>query len=541
MRSSAVMAAGTLVSRILGFVKTLLITVAVGVGTITDIFELSNQLPNQIYVLTAAGVFNAVLVPQVIKAAKNPDGGADYISRLVSLAVIAVLGITIAVVALATPIISTMGNGWTPEQTDLGVTFALWCFPQIFFYGLYAVLGQILNAKEAFGWYMWAPALNNLIAIAALIVFIMAFGTSADTARDLNTWGPSHTFLLAGMATIGVACQALVLFIPLRSLKLGLRMKFGWRGIGLGKSIRLSGWVLLTGVVANLSFLYLTWIAAIPTGHREQFAREGIYIPGIAALNYSAMIYQLPHGVIGLSIATVLFNRMSNSAARNDSQGVAASLSRGLRVSGVATVFCATAFIVFAGPIGMMFSGGNAAAGAQIGQTLTILALGGPFLTIAFFMGRAFYAREDARTPLTVQVIAAAGVVILGLLVMRMNPAYIVFAVAGLYVLQNVLTTYLYHRRLVQWVGDYDLHRIIGTHLRVIAASLVAGALGCVILYLMGGWSVDGFAWHNQITALISVATGGTAMAAAYLLALKVFGVRELDSLLAPLIARLGR
>ena len=99
-RSSAIMAAGTLVSRILGFVKTILLTVAIGsLSTVGDVFETANTLPNLIYVLVAGGVFNAVLVPQIIKAAKAQDGGARYISKLVTLTVTAIGLITIITVA----------------------------------------------------------------------------------------------------------------------------------------------------------------------------------------------------------------------------------------------------------------------------------------------------------------------------------------------------------------------------------------------------------------------------------------------------------
>ena len=167
------MAAGTLVSRILGFVKTILLTVAIGsLSTVGDVFETANTLPNLIYVLVAGGVFNAVLVPQIIKAAKAQDSGAQYISKLVTLTVTAIGLITLITVACAWPIISIMGSGWSPEQRQLGFIFALWCLPQIFFYGLYTVIGQVLNAKDAFGAYMWSPVLNNVITILSLILFL---------------------------------------------------------------------------------------------------------------------------------------------------------------------------------------------------------------------------------------------------------------------------------------------------------------------------------------------------------------------------------
>ena len=540
-RSSAIMAAGTLVSRILGFVKTLLITVAIGLSVVTDVFELSNQLPNLIYVLVAGGVFNAVLVPQIIKASTREDGGADYISRLLSLAVIGLLLITVTVILLAYPIISLMGRSWSEAQVDLGVTFALWCFPQIFFYGLYTVVGQILNAKEAFGWYMWTPVLNNLIAIASLLVFITLFGRQSVAHHSLETWTSAQTFWLAGTATVGVACQALVLFLPLWRLHLGLKLKLGWRGIGLGRAAHLSGWILTTGIIANLSFLFLTWVASIATGFREQHPEIAATVPGIASLNYSVLLYQLPHGVIGLSIATVLFNRMARSAEAEDRESLIISLSQGLRITSVATIFCAVALIVFAGPLGVMFSGGNPVTGITVGQVLTILALGGPFLTMSFMMGRMFYAHEDARTPFINQTLSAGIMVALGLAVAQLSPRYIVFAVAGLYVLQNILATFLYHRALRRWLGDYDVARIVKTHLRVTLAALLASVGGVAVLIMMGGSDPQGFMWTSALHSFITALAGGSLMGLCYLAALKLFQVRELDGVLGMIRARLGR
>lgn len=533
------MAAGTMVSRLLGFVKTMLLAVAIGASTTSgNVFALANTLPNLIYVLVAAGVFNAVLVPQIIKASKKPDGGADYISRLMSLAVIGLLVITTIVVLCARPIIGIMANDWSQEKIDFGTTFALWCFPQIFFYGLYTVVGQILNARGAFGAYMWAPVINNVVAIVSLLVFIGLYGSWGSAHHDPSNWTDGKTFWLAGMATIGVMAQALVLFIPLKALNLGLGIKLGWRGIGLGTAARIGSWTLATGVVANLSFLFLARIATRPEGFQQDFDHP---IAGNNVLDQSTMLYQLPHGVIGLSIATILFNQMSRYADENDNASLVQTLSRGLRVASVATVFCAVALIVYAGPVGMLFSGGDPAQGAVIGQVISVIALGGPFLTISFMMGRAFYAHEDAKTPLINQAISAVIVIILGFAVGRLQPQYIVYCLAGLYAMQNILATLLFHRGLRRWLGDYDLNSIVKTHLRVTISAIIAGIVGFVILHLMGGGAFSGFAWHSQITAFVTILIGGIVMGLVYFGALRVFRVRELDSMLSPLMSRLHR
>ncbi|RLZ03801.1 virulence factor MviN [Kocuria tytonicola] len=545
-RASAVMASGTLVSRILGFVKTFLITVAIGsAATMADVFQLANTLPNLIYVLIAGGVFNAVLVPQIIKASKAEDEGADYISRLLTLAVIALLVITGAVLLCVGPIMELMGPGWSDAQLAMGTMFALITFPQIFFYGLYTVVGQVLNAKGAFGAYMWAPVLNNVVAILSLLVFIHQFGPFRTHPHSLENWTAGQTFWLVVMSTVGVAAQAFILFWPLARLGLRIRPRFGWRGIGLSTAGRLGGWTLATGVIANLAFMALYRTAAIPTGARPDVAPGPGGPPpiaGTAVLDQATMLYALPHGVIGLSIATVLFNRMAAAAAEKDRESLVSSLSSSLRVTGVATVFCMIALIVYAGPLGMLFSGGVPAAGAVIGQVITVIAVGAPFMSTAFMLGRAFYADEDARTPFFVQLAVSLFTVLGAVVIARvLPPEQMVFAVAACYAVQNILATVIYHYALKRRIGDYGLARIVGSHARILAASLVAGAAGAVVLWLLGGYAPGGFPWHNQLSALLSIAVGGAAMALVYAVALKLFRVAEFTGLLAPLKAKLGR
>lgn len=545
-RASAVMASGTLVSRVLGFVKTFLITVAIGSATtMADVFQLANTLPNLIYVLIAGGVFNAVLVPQIIKASKAEDEGADYISRLITLAVIALLVITTAVVVCVGPIMRLMGPGWTDAQLAMGTTFALITFPQIFFYGLYTVVGQVLNAKGAFGAYMWAPVLNNLIAIASLLVFIRQFHPFRLEHHTVENWTPGQTFWLVVMATVGVAAQALILFWPLARLGLKIRPRFGWRGIGLAAAGKLGGWTLATGVVANLAFMALYRTAAIPTGARSDAAPgPGAPVPiaGTAVLDQATMLYALPHGVIGLSIATVLFNSMAAAVDKGDRAALVRSLSSSLRVTGVATVFCMVALIIYAGPLGMLFSGDAPAAGAVIGQVITLIAIGAPFMSTAFMLGRAFYAQEDARTPFVVQLAVSVFTVLCAVVIGHaFRPEHMVYAIAICYALQNILATVIYHVALTRRIGDYGLSRIVGSHARILAAALVAGVAGAGMLWWLGGYRTDGLPWHGQAWAIITLAVGGTAMAVVYAVALKVFRVQEFTILLAPLKAKLGR
>jgi putative peptidoglycan lipid II flippase len=545
-RSSAIMAAGTLVSRFLGFGKTWMLGTALGLGsTVNDTFINANNLPNLIFLLVAGGVFNAVLVPQIIKASKAPDRGADYISRLLTLAVLLLLGLT-ALVTLAAPwVIELTTQGYTPQQKALAVTFAFWCLPQIFFYGLYALLTQVLNANGAFGPAMWAPILNNLVAIAGLGMFIFIFGTNELAPHTLENWGETQTLFVAGFSTIGVVSQTAILLIPVFRLKLGLRPRFGWRGVGLGQAAKLSVWTLLTAAVGQLAFLYVMRIATIPGAERIRLQQAGdpaaSMLPGNAVLEVASQLYLLPHSIIALSLATVLFNRMTRASQDGNRDELRDALSHGLRTMAVATVFGALALFALAGPLGMFFSGGLRQDGVMLAQTLTILALSTPFMSANFMMSRVFYANEDARTPFYIQLQLAV-VYVAGAFAIQFLPVtQIIYAIAVLYMVGNILSVVISAVFLRRLLGHLDGARIANSYIRMGYAALGSAVTGAGALWLLGGYSADGFAWHDRLTALVTVVVVGPVMLVAYFFLLKLFRVSELRDLLRPILGRLGR
>lgn len=545
-RSSAIMAAGTLVSRFLGFGKTWMLGTALGLGsTVNDTFINANNLPNLIFLLVAGGVFNAVLVPQIIKASKAPDRGADYISRLLTLAVLLLFGLT-ALVTLAAPgVIELTTQGYSPQQKALAVTFAFWCLPQIFFYGLYALLTQVLNANGAFGPAMWAPILNNVVAIAGLGMFIWIFGTNDVNTHTLDNWGSTQTLLVAGFSTIGVLSQTAILLVPVFRLKLGLRPRFGWRGVGLGHAARLSIWTLLTAAVGQLAFLYVMRIATIPGAERIRLKEAGdpsaSTLPGNAVLEVASQLYLLPHSIIALSLATVLFNRMTRASQEGNRAELRDALSHGLRTMAVATVFGALALFALAGPLGMFFSGGLRQDGVMLAQTLTILALSTPFMSANFMMSRVFYANEDARTPFYVQLLLAV-VYVAGAFAIQFLPVgQIIYAIAVLYMVGNILSVVISAFFLRRMLGHLDGPRIANSYIRMGYAALGSAIAGAGALWLMGSYTPDGFAWSGRLQALVTVVVVGPVMLLVYFFLLRLFRVSELSDMLRPLLGRFGR
>jgi putative peptidoglycan lipid II flippase len=305
-RASVLLAAGTVVSRVLGFVNMFVLAYAIGsFGSAANGFAAANQLPNTIYIIVAGGVLNAVLVPQIVKASLHTDGGTAYINKLLTIGVV-ILGLTTcAAVALAPVLVGITVSGFSPQELGLATVFAYWCLPQIFFYGLYAVLGEILNARKVFGPFTWAPVFNNVIAIVGFGVFILLFGADAGGRRGVEDWSAQMIATIGATATIGVVTQALVLMLFWRRAGLRYRPDFHWRGVGLRETGRMASWTFGMLLVTTLAGLVNTNVASLASPQD----------PSVNVLSKAWLIIMLPHSIVTVSIVTAYFTRMSEAGA----------------------------------------------------------------------------------------------------------------------------------------------------------------------------------------------------------------------------------
>lgn len=535
----ALMTSGTLISRVLGFVRTALLAVAIGSSTsMADIFEKANVIPTIIFMLLAGGIFNVVLVPQLIKASKASDNGRAYTSKLLTLTIVVIGAATILLTGLAGPIIKALTLGWTPAMLSLGTIFAYWCLPQIFFYGVYAVVGQVLNAHGRFAAFMWAPVVNNVVQIGVIGAFIGLFGSYSAGVDQLATWTFTQTLLLAGGSTLGIALQAVVLFWPLRRLGLKLRPDFSWRGMGLRHVGKLAVWTLGSMTVGNIASLVNSRFVSAATPARLSLPDGGASVAGEYALNTSQLITVLPHSIFVLALATMYFNEFTKSFHDKRRDQIGPLLSQGLRTSAVPVVFATVAFIVLAGPLGRLFAGSSETSmlqGAAIGQLLLLTALGLPFKSAHFFMLRVFFADEDTKTPMIIQSIIATLCVVLAFVASVLLPAtQIAAAVAAIYGGTNILSAFIAHRLLVRRYGDYGSGEVVDVYIRIGVMATVSGFVGAIALALLGGYSW-GFAWSSIPAALVSIAVVGVVMLVVFLLLLRLIRSAELDSFLGPL------
>ncbi|MRG58973.1 murein biosynthesis integral membrane protein MurJ [Agromyces sp. CFH 90414] len=531
-RASLFLASGTLVSRVLGFVKAIVLASAIGaVGSVSaDAFAVANGLPNTVYVIVAGGVLSAVLVPQIVRAAAHADGGSAYINKLLTLSLVVIGGATVVATLLA-PVLVWIYAASKPEVVPLAIAFAWWCLPQIFFYGLYTLLGEVLNARRSFGPFTWVPVLNNIVALAGLAVFGLVYGFDPGGDRAVGDWTAGMVALLAGTATLGIASQALVLFWFWRRIGLRFRPDFAWRGVGLGAAGRLAGWTFGMLLLTTLAGIVQTQVLLIASGAGAS----------VAAVDIAWLVFMLPHSIIAVSIATAYFTRMSEHAHRDDLATVRDDVSGAIRGISLLLVFAAAVLIVVAYPFGAVFQSDTFAATAGLGNVIVAFAIGLPAFSALFVVQRTFYALNDTRTPFfftLFQVVVFAALAFTCLLLpLEWIGVGIALSTTLAGAAQLVVATVLLRRRL----GGIDGRRIAIALGRSLAALVLPVAAGVLLLVTLGGTTEGGYAVSGILGAVSSMAIIGVVMAALYFAGLWLLRSPELRGFAEPLVARLRR
>lgn len=537
-RASALLASGTIVSRILGFLKVAVLAAAIGqTGSASaDAFAIANQLPNNIYALVAGGVLSAVLVPQVVKAARGPDGGVGYINKIVTLGIVLFAAVTLVATLLAPALVALYsqpssggGAGFTPEALSLATAFAYLCLPQIFFYALYSLLSEVLNARNVFGPFTWAPVVNNVVAIAGLVVFMVLFGAAAGNS-DVAVWGGDRTLLLAGTATLGVAAQAAVLAFFWKRTGLRFRPDFRWHGVGLSATGKAAGWLFGMILVTQLAGIVQSRVASLAS----------VDAASNSTLQAAWLVFMLPHSVVAVSIATAYFTRMSGHATRGDLPAVRADLSSSLRGIGLLIVFSAVALAVVAYPFSRFFETDFTKVLAM-GNVILAFLPGLVLFSALFVVQRVFYALGDTRTPFLLQCLQSV-LFVVGALACGLLPAeWIAVGVAAVTTLaggtQAIVALVLVRARL----GGTGGRGVVLRHLQYLGLSLLAGVAGFGVLAALGGLSASGFAQTGRLEALVSIAAVGLVMGVVYLGLLALLRNPELASVTRSLTRRLGR
>ena len=531
------MASGTIVSRILGFARAVLLAAAIGVTTdAADAFGVANQLPNNVYAIIVGGVLNAVLVPQLVRARKMADGGKGYIDRFVTLAITVFFAVTLIFTILAPVLVRLYTSGWTEQQLALATAFAYWCLPQLFFYGIYSVFGEVLNSRSHFGPFMWAPVLNNVVSLAGLVAFIVIFGADPTGARAVTDWGADRITLLAGSATLGVAAQALILLVSWRRIGITLRLNFRWRGFGLGPALKAASWSLAMVLVTQIGGLVQTAVASTAAAART----ETNAVASVAAAAIAWLIFMLPHSVVTVSIATAYFTRMAKHASNNNLDDFKQDLTTGLKVIGLVSVISTAVLIILSYPVARVFVGEYPGTVA-LGNVIAAFMIGLVPFSFVYMMQRAFFALEDTRTPFVFTSIQIAihitGSITLGILAPKEWLVVCIALLTAFSVIVQGLIAYQLLRRRIGGLEGYGVGRSLGLN---ILSMLPAAGVGVGVLWTVGGIGEGSFAVDRVVTAILTCLLVGAAMSVSYLAMLWFLRVPELREVFAQLRGKFG-
>jgi putative peptidoglycan lipid II flippase len=456
-------------------------------GALADHYNVGNVMPNIIYELLLGGILTSIVVPLLVRSAREDgDEGTAFAQSLLTMVVV-VLSVLTVVSVLAAPLLLQVYKQHG-DPTAQEILFTRLFLPQIVFYGVGATVGAILNTRGRFGPPMFTPVLNNVVVIATGLLFILVAG--ADRGDAATVTGGEIALLTVG-TTLGVVMMTLALLPALRSTGFRWRWRWDWRNPRLRAASRLGGWVLLYVAVNQVGFAVVVRLA------REVGDRFTTYL-------YAFQLFQLPHAIVTVSVISALLPRMSRHADAGRLGDLGAELSTGLRLSLSLVVPAVAAYLVLAKPISVaLFARGLTSEGdaALLGRVLMGFTVGLVFFTAFQLQLRGFYAMHDSRTPALINIAVNATMVVVDVLLFRLleGDARLVGLATGYaasYAVGLVVSTTVLRRR-VGGIGGRAVGRVLA---KVLVASAVAAA--------------PAYAASRAVQAEAGTTTGGSALAA---------------------------
>lgn len=531
-RNSVVMALGTFGSRILGFVRAALLAAALGVVSVSaDSFTIANTLPTQLFVLINGGLISALLIPQLTKAMLRKDGGQDFSDRLVTLCLLVLGATTVVAMALTPWIVGLLTRPGSGEAfSDLTTFMAYICMPQLFFYGLYAVLGQVLQARGNFLAFAWAPAWANVIQIAGLVYFIAEWGKQPR----VDAWTTQMILVLGLTTTLGIVIQGLSLAWPLWRSGFRFRPRFGWRGYGFGDMSRMTGWTVAALLISQF-YGFVTTKVMSPENI------DGAAVAGNAVQANAYALYILPHSIITTSIVTALFPAMSRAHESGDLAELRRRVVSGLKGPAVLLLPATAIFIALGRPMAktlfwsiQYLPGKGIDEPGSIALVLAIMSLGLLPFGITALKQRYCFARGDGWLNFWL-VALMTGINLVGCAVAYwLTPAeYVVATVAAFATVANIVSAGAFLVVARSQLHGLGMAGVAQLWVRLTVASGVAG---------LAAWGVSTLVfdpaspWLPHATALV---LGGIAFALVFLVLSKLLRIREVDDMLAPVLRRL--
>jgi putative peptidoglycan lipid II flippase len=549
-RSSKAMALGTLASRGTGFLRTLVLLVALGSGSIGDAYNNSNTLPNTVYYLMLGGIFTAVVVPLLVRAAKeDPDRGEGYAERIFTIGAVALLVVTVVATVLAGPFVDLYaGNITDPGEHHVMVIFAYYFIPQIFFYGMDSLLGAILNTRGRFGANMWTPVINNVVVIIVGVLFYLTEG-DGHTADNIST-GAVH--LLAIGTTLGIVIQSICLFPIVRRAGFSFRLRWDIKRGEIGEIGRMSGWMFGYVVTQWLGNLVVQRVAnaaansaavAAARAHHMTIAVAAAHhlIPGVgySAYAYSWQLFQLPYAIVGISVISALLPRMSGHANDRRYSLVRDDFSKGVRLASVLVVPAAIFLAVLGAPIcELLFNyGAETTRDAQyVGEVFGVFSLGlVPFMLTQLQL-RVFYSFRENRTPAVIGMVMLIVGVIGDLVALEALPdTQTVIGLAFAYDMVTLTGAVISWPLLLRRVGSLDGWRITRSLVRMFIATMPGLVFALVVMAVVGS-----FLHQGPVYGLVTTVVGGGGALLLYAFCSRILGIEEFRTLMRSIAGRFG-
>jgi putative peptidoglycan lipid II flippase len=540
------MAAGTVVSRLSGYLRSTLLAAALGVSLHADIFTIANTIPNMLYILLAGGVFNAVLVPQLVRAMRNDaDGGTAYTNRVITLAALFLLTVTVVLVVAAPLVMRVLLDPqyFTADfaaQRESIIDLARYCLPQVFFYGMFVLVGQVLNARGSFGPMMWAPIANNVIAVTVLSVYLVTVG-AAHGSEQCGAYSSGAEALLGIGSTLGIAAQFVILVPYLKRAGFTFRPRFDFRGSGLGHTFRLGLWTVLFVVVNQIAYTVVVRIASSGTiADAAACGAGGSRGTGYTVYSGAFLLAMVPHAIITVSLATAVLPRLSAYAADGDLRGLGDAVSSTLR-STYALVLPVVALLpIVAGDLASVVWGyGSASSGyTRFVTSLSLFAIGVFFFTTHYLMLRGFYALEQTRRVFVIQCAVSATNILAAVLLTRdiepeQTAPRLVLAYAAAYAVGAAIS----YRQLSGQLGGLAGRRLLRFGVRI--GVVVAVSAGLAWLAREGVHEL----WEgsDKPRVLARLAVIGVVGLGSYLVLARLVRLTEVTEVTRMLTARFGR
>ena len=473
------MALGTLTSRITGIFRDIALVAAIGTAIFADTYSVANSLPNIIYILIAGGAINAVFIPALVRHMKDDaDGGQRFTDQLLSFIGLVLLVIVTLGVIFAGSLVSLYAtDSWSTQDFKIATLFAMWFIPQVFFYGVYTIASQVLNARDVFVLPMFAPIVNNVIVILTAITFLF-ISDQVPTTESVST---NQIYLLGAGTTLGVIVQALILIPALKKAGYQFNPTLNFRGSGLGKIADLAIWTIGFVIINQVSFLILS---NLTTYANVLAASENLVANGFTSYQKAQLMMMLPHSIITVSVVTALLPKLSKHAHDLDDKSFSADLANSLRTV-VAFIMPLAVILFLAGNrVGQFLYGYGASTAVQgqaVGKVAAMFAIGLPAFSMFYVLLRSYYAREDTKTPFLINVGFNFLHLILGtLLFMRVSTenkvAALAFAYSISYIAVWLFTWRLVSKRDVGLNTPKQIQHLVRVSVAVLIAAVISWA-----------------------------------------------------------------